>query len=93
MSDEKEIAPSNAAPPGYDTKDAVSYEKATEVEDNNPHDESKDEPETARVLDHKAERALCFKLDIRLMPVLAIMCALWDIVAAFCSHSRLNEVR
>lgn len=30
--------------------------------------------ETARVVDHPAERALCFKFDIRILPVLAIMC-------------------
>ncbi|KAL6870355.1 major facilitator superfamily domain-containing protein [Trichoderma novae-zelandiae] len=29
--------------------------------------------ETARVVDHPAERALCFKFDIRILPVLAIM--------------------
>lgn len=30
--------------------------------------------DTARVVDHVAERALCRKFDIRLMPVLAVMC-------------------
>jgi hypothetical protein len=30
--------------------------------------------ETARVVDHIAERQLCRKFDVRLMPVLAIMC-------------------
>lgn len=30
--------------------------------------------ETARVVDHPAERALCFKFDIRILPVLAVMC-------------------
>lgn len=29
---------------------------------------------TARVLDHPAERSLCFKFDIRILPVLAVMC-------------------
>lgn len=29
---------------------------------------------SARVLDHPAERSLCFKFDIRILPVLAIMC-------------------
>lgn len=29
--------------------------------------------DVARVIDHKAERALCRKFDIRLMPVLALM--------------------
>ncbi|KAK2756931.1 hypothetical protein FQN54_004899 [Arachnomyces sp. PD_36] len=32
-----------------------------------------DQPETARVLDKAAERRLCFKFDIRLLPVLALM--------------------
>lgn len=30
--------------------------------------------ESARVVDHIAERQLCRKFDVRLMPVLAIMC-------------------
>lgn len=30
--------------------------------------------ETARVLDKAAERRLCFKFDVRLLPVLALMC-------------------
>ena len=30
--------------------------------------------DTARVVDHIAERQLCRKFDMRLMPVLAIMC-------------------
>lgn len=33
-----------------------------------------DQPETARVLDKAAERRLCFKFDVRLLPVLALMC-------------------
>ena len=32
--------------------------------------------ETARVVDHIAERQLCRKFDVRLMPVLAVMCKL-----------------
>jgi hypothetical protein len=28
---------------------------------------------TTRVYDHAAERALCFKFDIRILPVLALM--------------------
>lgn len=31
---------------------------------------------TARVVDHKAERALCRKFDFRLLPVLSLMCEL-----------------
>ncbi len=30
--------------------------------------------DTARVLDHAAERRLCRKFDIRILPVLAVMC-------------------
>lgn len=33
--------------------------------------------DTARVLDHQAERALCRKFDYRLLPILAVMCKLW----------------
>ena len=33
-----------------------------------------DQADTAHVLDKAAERRLCFKFDVRLMPVLAIMC-------------------
>lgn len=29
----------------------------------------------AHVVDHAAERSLCWKFDIRLLPVLAVMCA------------------
>lgn len=34
------------------------------------------EGETARVVDHIAERQLCRKFDVRLMPVLVIMCTI-----------------
>ena len=30
--------------------------------------------EITRVVDHKAERRLCRRFDIRLLPILAIMC-------------------
>lgn len=30
--------------------------------------------ETARVLDKAAERRLCFKFDVRILPMLALMC-------------------
>lgn len=36
-------------------------------------DENHPTKETARVVDHVAERALCRRFDFRLMPVLAIM--------------------
>ena len=32
--------------------------------------------ETARVVDHEAEKSLCRKFDYRLLPVLALMCRL-----------------
>lgn len=75
MADEKQTITHDPAPPTSDeiTKEAT-YEAAEKVESNPPQSEWKDNEETARVLDHKAERSLCWKLDIRLMPVLAIMC-------------------
>jgi exonuclease VII large subunit len=30
--------------------------------------------DVVRVVDHKAERALCRRFDLRLLPVLAVMC-------------------
>lgn len=30
--------------------------------------------ESARVVDHAAERKLCLKFDVRMLPVLAVMC-------------------
>lgn len=30
--------------------------------------------DVVRVIDHKAERALCRKFDLRLLPILAFMC-------------------
>lgn len=33
-----------------------------------------DQAETARVIDKAAERRLCLKYDVRLLPVLALMC-------------------
>lgn len=35
-----------------------------------------DMAETARVVDHEAEKKLAWKFDIRILPVLAIMCKL-----------------
>ncbi|KAI2014118.1 hypothetical protein LOY86_006574 [Ophidiomyces ophidiicola] len=45
--------------------------------------------DTARVTDYKAERILCFKFDIRLLPVLAVMCQL---VPSFHKVLRANHV-
>lgn len=52
-------------------------EKEEALEDTADFDEQhRDDDETARVVDHIAERQLCRKFDVRLMPVLAIMCKL-----------------
>ena len=32
--------------------------------------------DVVRVVDHKAERALCRRFDLRLLPILAVMCKL-----------------
>lgn len=40
--------------------------------------------ETAEVIDHKAERRLCLRFDIRILPVLAVMCE----CSAICLLSR-----
>ena len=59
--------------------DAAQQQHAREKEEalNDTYDyeeQTRDDYETARVIDHQAERALCRKFDVRLMPVLAIMC-------------------
>lgn len=82
--DKKDVQSNPVALSNDPSKDAITYEEANNVESNSPNPEWKGNEETARVLDHKAERALCFKLDIRLMPVLAIMCAFWATLAVFC---------
>ncbi|ERS96169.1 hypothetical protein HMPREF1624_07705 [Sporothrix schenckii ATCC 58251] len=65
--------------PCQDTKYGNGDEAKTTAYDNNEGHSDIDCPDggtaamTGFVLDHKAERALCRKLDIRLLPVLAIM--------------------
>ena len=49
-------------------------EKEEALEDTRDWEEQRNDEDTARVVDHIAERALCRKFDVRLMPVLAIMC-------------------
>lgn len=46
------------------------------------------EEETARVVDKIAERQLCRKFDVRLMPVLAIMCEyhVWSLFTDCANH-------
>lgn len=39
--------------------------------------------EVTRVVDHKAERRLCRRFDIRLLPILAIMCRFLLLVHGF----------
>lgn len=53
------------------TKDGVYADVDTEYQ---ADDKENVVATTARVLDHPAERALCWKFDIRILPVLAIMC-------------------
>jgi hypothetical protein len=52
----------------------IDEEKIAVPADNAEEENLKVEEETARVVDHAAERRLCRKFDVRLMPVLAIMC-------------------
>lgn len=60
---------------GNDAPEALGID-ATVAErmDTNDIESSKALGETARVVDHRAEQALCRKFDYRLLPVLAIMC-------------------
>ena len=46
--------------------------------------------ETARVVDHIAERQLCRKFDMRLMPVLAVMCEFY-VLQYMLHHSIWSE--
>lgn len=57
------------------TKDPQTFADSSDVEKESSLGASQTiVEETARVLDHKAERALCRKFDFRLLPVLAVMC-------------------
>lgn len=47
--------------------------------------------ETAHVVDSAAERSLCFKFDIRILPVLAVMCRSMDTTAALAA-SLINRL-
>ncbi|PGH00576.1 hypothetical protein AJ79_08179 [Helicocarpus griseus UAMH5409] len=55
------------------SKDGSHYDSASGLERNASQGEGELDDNVAQVTDHKAERALCRKFDIRLMPVLAIM--------------------
>lgn len=63
----------------------VDEEKIAVPADNAEEENLKVEEETARVVDHAAERRLCRKFDVRLMPVLAIMCTSHSSEQMFCS--------
>lgn len=55
-----------------DASDVADVESSTTVE-------AAVVPETARVLDHQAEVKLCRKFDMRILPILALMCK-WKIL-------------
>jgi hypothetical protein len=59
---------------GKDAQDLGIDTTATERLDNDVESTKAALGETARVVDHEAERALCRKFDFRLLPVLAVMC-------------------
>jgi hypothetical protein len=60
---------------GKDAQDLGIDATATERLDTNDVESTKAAlGETARIVDHEAERALCRKFDFRLLPVLALMC-------------------
>lgn len=58
---------------------ATSHDVERVGKDGHEHDDSPKDvlyDDTVAVVDHTAERSLCFKFDIRILPVLAIMCKL-----------------
>jgi hypothetical protein len=60
---------------GSDAQDTLGIDTAAaERFDTNDLESTKPFAETARVLDHQAEQALCRNFDYRLLPVLALMC-------------------
>lgn len=63
------VEKSNDAPEALGIENTVA-----ERFDTNDIESSKALGETARVVDHRAEQALCRKFDYRLLPVLAVMC-------------------
>lgn len=86
MADDKKSDMNNSMPPdeGHLSKEAVTYEEGDKVESNHPADPDDD---IVRVTDHKAERKLCFKFDIRLLPVIAIMCMCINCSICCCASS------
>ncbi|PON22055.1 hypothetical protein TGAM01_v209125 [Trichoderma gamsii] len=57
----------------HDVDNTVSKDMGTDHLDRVESQKDGFMEETARVVDHPAERALCFKFDIRILPVLALM--------------------
>lgn len=60
-----------------DTKmeaDALPQKHVVDAETSSNGDGAVVVAETARVLDHQAEMKLCRKFDVRILPVLAVMC-------------------
>lgn len=63
-----------------DVKDASAYDHEAPQREREPSEGGTEvkgevyEADTAHIIDKKGERRLCRKLDVRLMPVLAIMC-------------------
>lgn len=49
-------------------------------------------PETARVVDHAAERRLCLAFDVRILPVLAVMCESASVRGCRCRRCRADAV-
>ena len=58
------------SPPPYDSKTA-DLEAPSRQE---PPSAPGVVEDVVQVVDHKAERALCWKFDVRLLPILALMC-------------------
>jgi hypothetical protein len=73
MAEEKKHGAPDESPDHSDKNSTSMYEEAGKTETGDQPPNWRDD-DIARVTDHKAERALCFKFDIRLLPVLAVMC-------------------
>ncbi|OAX81789.1 hypothetical protein ACJ72_03867 [Emergomyces africanus] len=74
MASEKPTTADHASAVNDDiSKDDLTYESTGNLEKNASPVEGEFDDNVARVTDHKAERALCRKFDVRLLPVLAIM--------------------
>lgn len=72
----------------HDVDNTVSKDMGTDHLDRVESQKDGFMEETARVVDHPAERALCFKFDIRILPILALMCK-----SAYASHLMIDAFR